>query len=44
LDYANLWEDRIHVIADSGHAPFRDAREEFDPILARFLGAVLSDR
>lgn len=44
LDYANLWEKQIHVIAGSGHAPFRDAREEFDPILARFLGAVFSDQ
>ena len=43
LDYANLWEGEIHVVADSGHAPFRDARQAFDPILARFLGAVQSD-
>ena len=43
LDYANLWEGEIHVVADSGHAPFRDARQAFDPILARFLGAVHSD-
>ena len=43
LDYANLWEGEIHVVADSGHAPFRDARQAFDPMLARFLGAVHSD-
>ena len=41
LDYANLWENQIHVLANSGHAPFRDAREAFDPLLARFLAAVL---
>jgi pimeloyl-ACP methyl ester carboxylesterase len=41
LEYANLWENQIHIIANSGHAPFRDAREAFDPLLARFLAAVL---
>ena len=44
LDYANLWENRIHVIADSGHAPFRDAQGEFDPLLMRFLDTVLCER
>lgn len=44
LNYANLWENQIHVIGGSGHAPFRDAREAFDPLLARFLDAVLSDQ
>lgn len=44
LNYANLWENQIHVIDGSGHAPFRDAREAFDPLLARFLDAVLSDQ
>lgn len=44
LKYANLWENRIHVIADSGHAPFRDARDEFDPLLARFLDFALADQ
>ena len=38
--YANLWEGKTHEIEKSGHAPFWDAPEKFDPIFARFLASV----
>ncbi|BCH29022.1 alpha/beta hydrolase [Mesorhizobium sp. L-8-10] len=38
--YANLWEGRTHGIEKSGHAPFWDAPQKFDPIFARFLESV----
>lgn len=38
--YANLWEGKTHLIESSGHAPFWDAPEKFDPIFARFLESV----
>jgi pimeloyl-ACP methyl ester carboxylesterase len=41
IAYANLWEGAVHVLGGLGHAPFRQAPDRFDPILARFLDAVL---
>lgn len=38
--YANLWEGKTYLIANSGHAPFWDAPDRFDPIFARFLASV----
>lgn len=40
VKYANLWEGETHLIENSGHAPFWDAQEKFDPIFARFLESV----
>jgi pimeloyl-ACP methyl ester carboxylesterase len=38
IAYANLWEGRVHIIDEAGHAPFWQAPDRFNPILARFLG------
>jgi pimeloyl-ACP methyl ester carboxylesterase len=42
--YANLWEDCCHRLNGLGHAPFWEAPREFDPVLARFLRDVATDR
>ncbi|MEM9105646.1 MAG: alpha/beta hydrolase [Pseudomonadota bacterium] len=33
----NLWDDKLHLLEDVGHAPFWEAPELFDPLLMRFL-------
>ena len=40
--YANLWDRAVHVIADTGHAPFRERPQAFNPLFERFLTDVLS--
>ncbi len=40
VDYANLWEEQVHILDDIGHAPFWEAPDQFDPILERFLADV----
>ncbi|CAG9164205.1 alpha/beta fold hydrolase [Cupriavidus pampae] len=42
--YANLWEDRCLRLPDTGHAPFREAPALFDPVLARFLREVVTQK
>ncbi|XQM34152.1 hypothetical protein DFLDMN_000962 [Cupriavidus sp. H19C3] len=37
LAYANLWEDRCIRLPGARHAPFWEAPEVFNPVLARFL-------
>jgi pimeloyl-ACP methyl ester carboxylesterase len=37
LSYKNLWEDKVHLIPNVGHAPFWEAPDEFDALLTRFL-------
>ena len=37
IAYANLWEGRVHILDEAGHAPFWQAPDRFNPILARFL-------
>jgi pimeloyl-ACP methyl ester carboxylesterase len=37
LNYANLWEEQVHIIENIGHAPFWEAPKLFDPIFERFL-------
>jgi len=39
-NYANLWENKIHLIPDQGHAPFWGAPEQFNNILTRFLSEL----
>lgn len=39
--YANLWEGRVHVLEDMGHMPFWQAPDIINPMLSRFLEAVL---
>lgn len=36
LCYRNLWDDICHIIPDAGHAPFLEAPDVFDALLARF--------
>lgn len=36
LRYANLWDDRCHVISGAGHAPFYTAPHAFNALLHRF--------
>lgn len=40
LAYESLWDGRCHVIADAGHAPFRDKPEIFNALLNRFVSDV----
>jgi pimeloyl-ACP methyl ester carboxylesterase len=40
INYKNLWEERIHLIPDVGHAPFWEAPEEFDGYLNRFISGL----
>lgn len=37
LAYANLWRGVCHFIPRTGHAPFREAPQLFNDLLARFL-------
>ena len=37
INYKSLWENKIHLIANAGHAPFWDAPDDFDTLLNRFL-------
>ena len=37
LGWANLWDNRVHILGGLGHAPFWQAPERFDPLLERFL-------
>jgi pimeloyl-ACP methyl ester carboxylesterase len=38
LNYTNLWEGRVHLMAGCGHAAFRDQPEVFNALLERFAG------
>jgi pimeloyl-ACP methyl ester carboxylesterase len=40
VKFANLWEGETFLIENSGHAPFWDAKDRFDPIFSRFLASV----
>jgi pimeloyl-ACP methyl ester carboxylesterase len=40
VDYANLWDGRVHILDGIGHAPFWEAPDQFDPIFERFLADV----
>ena len=40
VEFGNLWERQTYRIANSGHAPFWDRPEEFDPYLLRFANDV----
>jgi pimeloyl-ACP methyl ester carboxylesterase len=37
VNYRNLWEGKTHLLENSGHAPFWDSPDRFDPILKRFV-------
>jgi pimeloyl-ACP methyl ester carboxylesterase len=37
IDYKNLWQSKIHLIPDTGHAPFWESPDEFDELLNRFM-------
>lgn len=40
IPIANLWEGKKHVLSNSGHAPFWDSPDRFDPIFDRFLRSL----
>ncbi len=40
LDYANLWDRKVHLIAGGGHAPFLAAPNTFNALLHRFATAA----
>ncbi|RVA48430.1 alpha/beta hydrolase, partial [Mesorhizobium sp. M7A.F.Ca.CA.004.09.1.2] len=40
VKFSNLWEGKAHLLDKSGHAPFWDSPDRFDPIFARFLASV----
>lgn len=44
LSYSSLWDNHCHVITGSGHAPFLDQPEVFDPLLARFVAEVAENQ
>ena len=37
IDYKNLWEGEVHLLPNTGHAPFWEAPGEFDSLLNRFM-------
>lgn len=37
ISYKNLWEGKVHLIPDAGHAPFWESPGEFDELLNRFI-------
>jgi pimeloyl-ACP methyl ester carboxylesterase len=41
LAYANLWENKIHLLNNIGHAPFWEMPDQYNPILKRFLDNVV---
>lgn len=41
VNFKNLWEDKVHVIAKGGHAVFLDCPDEFNLIMQRFFNEVL---
>lgn len=40
--YRNLWDRKVHVIPQTGHAPFWERPQAFNPLFERFLTDVLS--
>ena len=40
--YRNLWDRTVHVVPDTGHAPFWERPQLFNPLFERFLTDVLS--
>lgn len=40
IPVGNLWEGKKHLIENSGHAPFWDSPDRFDPIFERFLQSL----
>lgn len=40
LDYRNLWDRQVHVLAGLGHMPFWEAPQVVNPLLGRFLDEV----
>jgi len=41
INYNNLWEGKVHLIPDVGHAPFWEVPGVFDVFLDRFLRGLL---
>lgn len=41
IAYANLWENKIHLLPGLGHAPFWVDPKAFNPYLSRFIKDVL---
>jgi len=37
IEYKNLWEDNVHLIKNTRHAPFWEKPNEFDTLLERFM-------
>ncbi len=42
LSYRALWTGAVHNLADLGHAPFWEAPDVFNSLLAQFLGEISS--
>ncbi len=40
LTYANLWRGAVQMVAGSGHAPFWEEADLYNPLLEAFLGQV----
>lgn len=40
IPVGNLWEGKKHLISNSGHAPFWDSADRFDPVFERFLQSL----
>lgn len=41
LAYRQLWDGKVQLLDGLGHAPFWEAPDRFDPLLARFLDDVV---
>jgi pimeloyl-ACP methyl ester carboxylesterase len=37
IEYANLWDGKVHSLAGLGHAPFWEAPDLFNPLFERFV-------
>ena len=40
IDYRSLWQGRVQLIDDAGHAPFRDQPAVFNELLSEFLASL----
>jgi pimeloyl-ACP methyl ester carboxylesterase len=40
IAWGNLWENRVHILPDCGHAPFFEAPAAYNTLLKRFLATL----
>jgi len=40
ITYSSLWQGRVQLMDDAGHAPFRDQPAVFNQLLTEFLASL----